>query len=52
MPQRPSAGGSLIALGAVGGAVTGFLLRQPTIYFLGGLALGVLAAVLIWRRGR
>ena len=52
MAQRPSAGGSLIALGAVGGAVTGFLLRQPTLYFLGGLALGVLAALLIWRRGR
>ncbi len=52
MPQpRPSAaGGVLVALGATGGAAIGFTLRQPTIWFLAGLALGVVAAFLVWRR--
>lgn len=52
MPRRSSAGGSLIALGAIGGAATGFILRQPTLWFLAGLSLGTLAALLIWWRGR
>lgn len=52
MAQRSSAGGSLVALGAIGGAALGFVLRQPTLYFLSGLSLGILAALLIWWRGR
>jgi hypothetical protein len=51
--HRPSsAGGALLALGAVGGAAIGFVLRQPTAWFLAGLAAGTLAALLVWLRGR
>lgn len=51
-PSSPSAaGGALIALGAVGGATAGYLLREPTIGLLAGLALGVAASLLIWWRG-
>ena len=52
MSQRSPAGGSLIALGAIGGAALGFVMRQPTLYFLAGVTLGTLAALLIWWRGR
>jgi len=54
MPQpRPSAaGGALIALGAIGGAAVGFVLRQPTLWFLAGVTGGGLAALAIWWRGR
>ncbi len=48
----PSAGGALIALGALGGAAIGFAAGQATIGFLVGIALGIGASVLIWRRGR
>ena len=51
--HRPaSAGGAPIALGAIGGAAIGFVVRQPTICFLVGLGLGILVALLIWWRGR
>lgn len=51
--HRPqSAGGLPIALGAVGGAGLGFVVGEPTICFLAGLALGIAAALLIWLRGR
>lgn len=54
MPQpRPSAaGGVLLAIGAIGGAVIGFVLRQPTAWFLGGIAAGGAAALLVWWRDR
>lgn len=48
----PAAGGAPIALGAIGGAAIGFVLRQPTLWFLGGLGIGIFAALLIWWRGR
>lgn len=51
-PRSPSAGGALIALGAVGGAAIGFLLNEATPGFLVGLALGIGAALVIWQRGR
>lgn len=51
-PRSPAAGGVLLALGAIGGAAIGFVERQPTIWFLGGVTLGGLAALLIWWRGR
>lgn len=51
--SRPSAaGGFLVASGAMVGAAIGFLLRQPTLWLLGGLALGTAGALLVWWRGR
>lgn len=50
-PPR-AAGGALIALGVVGGAVAGLVLGETTLGFLIGLAVGVLAALLIWWRDR
>ena len=47
----PSAGGALIALGALGGVTIGFLIGEATPGFLIGLALGVVASVGIWWRG-
>ena len=54
MPQpRPSAaGGALLALGAIGGAAVGFVLGQPTIWFLGGITAGGLGALSLWWRDR
>lgn len=51
-PRSSAAGGVLVALGAVGGAAAGFALGQPTLWFLGGLSAGALAALAIWWRGR
>ena len=51
-PQTPMAGGALIALGIIVGAVGGYVLREPTIGFLLGLGAGVLASLLIWWRDR
>lgn len=51
--HRPSAaGGVLLAAGAIGGAAIGFVVRQPTLWFLAGIALGGLGALLLWWRGR
>ena len=51
-PRSSAAGGFLVAAGAMGGATIGFVLRQPTLWFLGGIALGTAGALLIWWRGR
>lgn len=51
-PSSTTAGGAPIALGAIGGAAIGFATGQATLWFLGGLALGVAIALLIWWRGR
>jgi uncharacterized protein YqgC (DUF456 family) len=50
-PNR-TAGGSLIALGAILGTVIGFPFQQTTGGLLIGLAIGIAAAVLIWLRER
>lgn len=47
-----AAGGVLVAIGAIGGAAIGFIVRQPTLWFLGGITVGALAAIAIWWRGR
>ncbi len=47
----PSAGGALIALGAMAGAAIGFAIGEATPGFLVGLALGVAASLGIWWRG-
>ncbi|MDB5695448.1 MAG: hypothetical protein JWN21_991 [Sphingomonas bacterium] len=49
--RPPAAGGFPIALGAIGGAAIGFMLGQPTLWFLGGTATGIVIALLIWWRG-
>ena len=51
-PSSPSAGGVWLALLPMIGAVIGLLVRQPTIGFLAGLAVGVAVALVIWWRGR
>jgi hypothetical protein len=51
-PRSPAGGGALIALGAVGGAAIGFVLREPTFWFLIGLGLGAAGAALVWLRTR
>ena len=50
--QPRTAGGALVALGAIAGAVIGFPFEQSTVGFLIGLVLGILVAVLIWWRDR
>ena len=50
-PSSPAAGGAPIAIGAIGGAAIGFVQREPTLWFLGGLAAGIVVALLIWWRG-
>ena len=48
-PSRtPLAGGSLIALGAMGGAAVGFAVGEATPGFLVGAGGGVAVSVLIW----
>lgn len=51
-PSSPAAGGFPIAVGAIGGTIVGLVMRQPTIGFLGGLALGIAIAIVIWLRDR
>ncbi len=50
--SNPAAGGALIALGSLGGAAVGFLVGEATPGVLIGLTLGIVAALLIWWRGR
>lgn len=48
-PTRSSAaGGFFIAAGALGGTVVGLMLRQPSLGFLGGLAIGAGIALVVW----
>jgi uncharacterized membrane protein len=48
----PAAGGVLIALGTLAGAVIGFLLGQPTVGLLTGFAIGAIVAAAMWWRSR
>ena len=50
--RASTAGGALIALGAIGGAAVGFLLGEATPGFLIGGGLGVAVSVAIWLRDR
>ncbi len=53
MPSRnPTAGGMLIALGALLGAAAGVYAGQPTLGFLTGIGLGVVLALVIWLKDR
>jgi hypothetical protein len=47
--SRPSAaGGFPIAIGSLVGTVVGYHYDQATLGFLGGLALGIVVAILVW----
>lgn len=46
--RTPLAGGALIAIGAMGGAVIGASQGQVTAGFLIGLGAGVAIAIMIW----
>ncbi|MGN6268372.1 MAG: hypothetical protein ACTHM0_00585 [Sphingomonas sp.] len=46
--RSPAAGGCLIAIAVMAGVVVGLFVHQPTIGFLGGLAVGIAAAVAVW----
>jgi hypothetical protein len=47
-----AAGGCLIALAVLAGVVIGLFVHQPTIGFLGGLAVGIGAAIWVWLTDR
>lgn len=51
-PQRPpkatTAGGALIAVSAIVGAVVGYLWDQPSLGFVLGLGVGAALAVAVW----
>ena len=52
-PSQPRIGGGApIALAILLGTIIGVAAGQPTIGFLAGLAVGVVAALLIWRANR
>jgi len=53
-PETPSprAGGAILALTIIAGAVLGVAVRQPTLGALAGLAVGVGIALTIWLRDR
>ena len=52
-PKRnPSAGGFLIAMGVLGGAVIGFAVGQPTIGLLVGAVTASAIALAMWARDR
>lgn len=46
------AGGSILALSILIGAVGGIAVGQASIGFLAGLAVGTMIAVILWRRDR
>lgn len=48
----PRAGGAILAVTVIAGAVIGVALQQPTIGTLAGLGLGVAIAIVIWLRDR
>lgn len=50
--KHTTAGGFPIAIGALGGTIVGLIVRQPSIGFLAGLALGTLIALAIWLKER
>lgn len=50
--RGPVAGGALLALSLLAGAVVGVALGQPSLGLLGGLAAGVIACLIVWRRDR
>ncbi len=46
--SSPRSGGAFLALSLLAGAGIGVALGQPTLGLIGGFAVGVLIALLIW----
>ena len=46
--RSPRAGGAIIALAVLAGAIVGARLGQPSVGVLAGVGAGVAAAALIW----
>jgi uncharacterized membrane protein len=46
--KTPLAGGLLIAIGAIGGAVIGMVRGQPTIGLLVGVGIAAVLSVVLW----
>lgn len=51
-PRRPTGAGAPIVLALMAGTVIGYMMRQPTIGFLAGAAIGITIALTIWWRER
>ena len=51
-PDSPRAGGSLVALCVIAGAVIGVAFRQTSIGILVGAAVGAALAIWVWRHDR
>tara|TARA_R110000824_G_scaffold11746_7_gene51465 strand:- start:16863 stop:17066 length:204 start_codon:yes stop_codon:yes gene_type:complete len=50
--KNRNGGGVFIAIGTIVGAIGGGYMGQPSAGLLAGLALGALAALIIWWQGR
>lgn len=50
--SSPPGGGALLALSIVAGALIGLFAGQPSIGILAGAAIGVVLAIVTWRRSR
>ena len=50
--HRAQAGGSILALSILVGAVAGIIAGQPSIGFIAGLAVGTAVALILWHRDR
>ena len=46
--KTPLAGGFIIVIGAIGGAIYGLIHHQPTIGLLVGVGIAVVISVLLW----
>lgn len=51
-PSKSQAGGFLLAMSIIAGAIGGLVAGQPSIGLLAGIATGVALAVLIWLKDR
>jgi hypothetical protein len=51
-PKPPTGAGAIIAFLVMAGTIIGGFLRQPSIGLLAGLGLGIIIAVILWRRER
>ncbi|HEY0625408.1 MAG TPA: hypothetical protein VGD10_01615 [Allosphingosinicella sp.] len=46
--RTPKSGGFLLAVAIIGGVVIGGLMGQPSIGFLAGVGVGLLALLAVW----
>jgi len=50
--RQAQAGGAILAIAIIAGAVAGTMVGQPSIGFLVGTAAGILLAILVWLNDR